>query len=339
RYTGQTDIALGTPIANRGSAQLEGLIGLFVNTLVLRSRISPGASMRDLIQEEKRVALDAYAHQNVPFEKLVEDLQPERSLTRNPLFEVMFNFVNTPAQAIELAGLSLSSVGMDETQSKLPLTLYAQEQGDRLILTARYRRSLFSREAITSLLSQFQFFLEQVAADISKAADTYSLVSPGMQDMLPDPRALLDEPHYEPITVTFSRVTAAAPDQHAVARGAHCWSYGQLAERSQALACQLIAAGIERGDVIAVFGPRSFGLITGMLAGLMTGGVLLTLDPGLPILRLQRMISLAGVRRIVYVGVPGADDEWLIETGLTVTFVDPETGSRTEEAAAFEGTT
>jgi amino acid adenylation domain-containing protein/FkbH-like protein len=328
RYVGQTDIALGTPIANRNPAQVEGLVGFFVNTLVLRSNVDPDALMRDLIQREKKVFFDGYAHQNVPFEKLVEELQPERDLSRNPLFDVMFNFVNIPDLPLELPGLSVSPMTVHETESKFPFTLYARELGDALVFTARYRTSLFSRDAIATLLAQLRFLLQQVAADTSRPAGSYSLVSPEARDLLPDPRLRLDEPYYEPVPVTVSRIAAEMPGRPAIASGDHTWSYGRLAKKANELALQLIAGGTERGQIVAVFGPRSFGLISSMVAVTMSGGVLLTLDPALPARRLQLMVSLAGAKQVLYVGALREADEWLIEAdGWTVTFVDPETGS------------
>ena len=340
RYTGQIDVAVGTPIANRGQAQLEGLIGFFLNTLVLRSRMNPDLRMRDLIQQEKAIALDAFAHQNLPFEKLVEELQPDRDLSRNPLFDVMFNFVNTPVQTLEMSGISLSSIHPQEAESKLPLTVYAQETGETLALTARYQRSFFSREFITTLLDQFRFLLEQASADVSKPAGAYSLVTPEMAALLPDPSEQLDEPRYEPITVTFSRVAAQTPSQVAISRGAERWNYGQLAESARELALHLIAGGVERGDVIAVFGSRSFGAISSIMAALLSGGVLLTLDPALPSRRLRQMISLAGAKRVLYVGALRQDDDWLNEeSGPAVTVVDPETAAPIGQAHEFEATT
>jgi amino acid adenylation domain-containing protein/FkbH-like protein len=331
RYAGQTDIAVGTPIANRNPSQVEGLVGFFVNTLVLRSNIDPDVRMRDLIQREKEVFFDAYAHQNVPFEKLVEELQPERDLSRNPLFDVMFNFVNIPDLPLELPGLSISPIPVYETESKFPLTLYARELGDALVFTARYRTSLFSRDAIATLLAQLRFLLQQVAADTARPAGSYSLVSPEVRDLLPDPRLRLDEPYYESVPVTVSRIAAETPGRPAIASGDHTWSYGQLAKKANELALHLIAGGTERGQIVAVFGPRSFGLISSMVAVTMSGRVLLTLDPALPARRLQLMVSLAGAKQVLYVGALRTDDEWLIEAdGWTVTFVDPETGSAQE---------
>ncbi|HWX41159.1 MAG TPA: amino acid adenylation domain-containing protein [Blastocatellia bacterium] len=328
RHAGQTDIAVGTPIANRNPSQVEGLVGFFVNTLVLRSNVDPDVRMRDLIQREKKVCFDGYAHQNVPFEKLVEELHPERDLSRNPLFDVMFNFLNIPDLTLELPGLSVSPMPVYETESKFPLTLYARELGDALLFTARYRKSLFSRDAIATLLAQLRFLLQQVAADTARPAGSYSLVSPEARGMLPDPRLRLDEPYYEPVPVTVSRVAAEAPGRPAIARGDQCWSYGQLARKANELAVHLIAGGIERGHVVAVFGPRTFGLISSMMAVTMSGGVLLTLDPALPARRLQLILSLAGAKQVLYVGALREADKWLIEPdGWTVTFVDPETGS------------
>jgi aspartate racemase len=143
RYAGQDDIVVGSPIANRNRPEIEGLIGFFVNTLVLLTDLRGNPTFRELMARVREVALGAYAHQDLPFEKLVEELHPERDPSRTPLFQVMFVLQNTPGPALELAHLNLSPVAMENRTAKFDLTLSMREQGDRLRGTLNYNTALF----------------------------------------------------------------------------------------------------------------------------------------------------------------------------------------------------
>src|SRR5262249_20196900 len=160
RYTGQDDIAVGSPIANRTRAETEGLIGFFVNTLVLRTDLAGDPTFRELLRRGQEGALGAYAHQDLPFEKLVEVLHPERNLSNSPLFQVMFILQNVPRSALELPGLTVSPVRVDRDMAKFDLTLALVEGTDGLRGTVEYNTDLFDAATIIRMLGHFQTVLE-----------------------------------------------------------------------------------------------------------------------------------------------------------------------------------
>src|SRR5688500_16529884 len=143
RYSGQTDIAVGTPIAGRNRREVEGLIGFFVNTLVMRVDLGGNPSVAELLARVREAALGAYAHQDVPFEKLVEELQPDRSLSHQPLFQVMFNFLSIPEIELQLQGLNLTALNVETGSTKFDLSLNLSESKRGLIGTIQYKTSLF----------------------------------------------------------------------------------------------------------------------------------------------------------------------------------------------------
>jgi amino acid adenylation domain-containing protein len=168
RYTGSEDIVVGTDVANRSGSEVEGLIGMFVNQLVLRSDLSGNPTFKELLGRVREVALEAYAHQETPFDKLVEAIKPDRELDRNPLFQVMFGFQNAPTQPIELPGLSIGRIGIDNKTSVFDLSLYMTRQGGKLMGSMRYNTDLFEPHTIGRILDAFKVVLQTVekTADI-----------------------------------------------------------------------------------------------------------------------------------------------------------------------------
>ena len=165
RYAGQEQVLVGTPIANRNRSETEGLIGFFVNTLVLRGDVRGNPSFGELLRRVRETALGAYAHQDLPFEKLVEELQPERDLSRSPLFQVMFVLQNAPNEVLELEGLSLSEVESAGETAKFELTLALQEQGELIVGGVEYNRDLYEAETIGRLMASYEQVLQAVVAD------------------------------------------------------------------------------------------------------------------------------------------------------------------------------
>lgn len=312
RYSGQEDIVVGTPIANRNRVETEGLIGFFVNTLVLRTDLSGDLTFRELLSRVRAVTLGAYGQQDLPFEKLVEELRPQRELGRNPLFEVLLNFFErTPELALE--GMQCEVLPLEHVMAKFPLTVYVKDNGDTLHLQLVYQRALFSAERMTCLLDQFRSLLEQIVAAPQKSIRSYSLVTPDSRSLLPDPANVLPEPSYELVTAMFLAWVRCAPTYPAVRQGGQVWTYQALAERAQALAHRLIARGLQPGEVVAVRGPRGFSLVASMMAVFLSGGVLLTLDRRLPVHRQQFMVREAGAKWLLQSGNWKADDEWIRE--------------------------
>jgi amino acid adenylation domain-containing protein len=302
RYTGQDDLVVGSPIANRTRAETEDLIGCFLNTLALRTDLSGNPSFAQLLARVREVALAAYAHQDLPFEKLVEELQPERSLGRNPVFDVMLNFVNVPHTAFELPEITLSFLELPEWGSKFSMTVYVEEQGSELHLRLVYQRALFSAEHMDCLLKQLRHLLEQIVLAPEKPIHSYSLVTPESRTLLPDPSIVLPEPRYEPITNMIAFWANSMPEQSAIRQSGHTWTYRELVQSGRSLAHVLLAHGLNRGEVVGIVGRRSFGLIASMLGVLLSGGVLLTIDRNLPPDRQRLMLRLAGAKRLLCIG-------------------------------------
>ncbi|WP_311775421.1 amino acid adenylation domain-containing protein [Nostoc sp. UCD120] len=324
RYSGQDDICIGTPIANRNRAEIEGLIGFFINTLVLRTRLDGNPSFKQLLSRVREVALSAYAHQDLPFEMLVEALQPERNLSHNPIFQVWFNLQNLADTQLELFGLSVEPILMSEAASKFDLSLYVAEHEQGITLQLLYNSDLFTSERMVEMVQQFHHLLNQIVVEPDSAIAAYSLVTPQAQLLLPDPTTAIPEPKYELVTTTFTSWVNSNPELSALRQGSCTWNYGELGKSSQALARVMLSHGIERGDVVAVYGTSSFGLIASAIAVLLSGGVLLTLDSQLPSERQQLMLKEAKVKCILHVDSQPLEDKEIWQS-LTIICVNPDT--------------
>ena len=165
RYSGQSDISVGTPVAGRTRAEVEPLIGFFVNTLVLRTGMSGGESFREMLAKVREVCLGAYAHQDVPFEMLVEQLQPARSLSRSPLFQVMFTMQNTPEQGVALAGVEMRAEGWENGTAKFDLSMTVWEEGGEVVGGVQYSTDLFEDETVARMVGHYERLLEGVVGE------------------------------------------------------------------------------------------------------------------------------------------------------------------------------
>lgn len=316
RHTGQDDILVGSPIANRPRIECEQLIGFFLNNLVIRTTFTPDLTFRQLVKQVGANALAAYANQDLPFEKIVEAVNPDRDVSRSPVFQAFFNLLNF-ADRIELRGLteeSLSPVEVwaqpDDAGSQFDLTLYVGERSESIQLVLLYNSDVFAPERIVTMLNQFRFLLDQLVSHPNEALAGCSLVDPISRYLLPNPSAQLEEPEFDPITTTFLNCAARLQDHPAIKIGRQSWSYGQLAERARTIAGRLIADGIVPGDVVAVTGSRSFDLIASMLGIFLSGGVLLALDENVPTERQRVMLEEANTRLILVAGGSQALAEW-----------------------------
>ena len=309
RQSGQDDVCVGVPVAGRTHADTEGLIGLFVNTLVLRTRLEDRPGFRELLRRVRETALDAYAHQDVPFEKLVEVLQPERDLSRTPLFQVLFNMVSFGDSAtVDLPALRMEPAPLAPgwaTPSKFDITLYARESAEGLGLAAIYNANLFSASRMEALLDQ----LVQVLAAVSDSPDAdvmgVSLLTAAAAPALPDPTLALDRVWTEPVHARFRRHAEQAPARVAVVDRERSWTYGELEERSNQLARHLRAHGIGREDRVAIHAARSAGLAWAMLGVLKAGAAFMILDPAYPPQR--TLACLRGARPRGWIELAGAE--------------------------------
>jgi amino acid adenylation domain-containing protein len=314
RLTGQDDVIVGAPIATRSSIEAEEMIGLCLNNLVIRTRFERSLTFSNLLENVRDVTLDAYVHQDLPFERLVEELHPDRQLGFTPLFQVFLNVASQGDDGLLLPGvvterITRAAVG----DSKFDLTLYAHELSSTIQLRLVYNSDLFNPERMQEFLHQFHHLAEQIVADPHRPIDSYSLVTPRFRSLLPDPALELPEPKFDPITVAFDRWAERTPEHPAICWGDRSWTFGELRETSRAIAGSLQAAGVKLGDVVALTGSPSYKLVAGMLGILRAGGVMLTLDCNLPVARQRLMLTEARAKFVIRAGNMASEDAWLSE--------------------------
>jgi amino acid adenylation domain-containing protein len=309
RLSGQTDIIVGSPIANRPRTETENLIGFFLNNLALRSDLSGEPTFLQFLSQVRQTALDAYANQDVPFEKLLEELKPERDLSRTSIFQVYFNLFNF-SDRIQLPGLDGVSfvdawLQSEETLSKFDLTLYAGVDGAELKLALVYNTDLFDRERMAEMMRQFKWLLEQIAASPLQKISSYSLLTPAAAPLVPNPVAPLDKHSSESITALFSRQAQRRPDRVAVVDGDQSWSYNELDARSNGIANHLLEIGVGRDEVVAIYAHRSAPLVAAILAVLKAGAAFTILDPAYPEARLIEFLRIVSPRALIQIETAG----------------------------------
>jgi amino acid adenylation domain-containing protein len=295
RYSGQTAISVGTPIAGRAELETESLIGFFVNTLVLRTELTGEPSFRELLKRVREVCLGAYNHQDVPFEKLVEVLQPERSLSHTPLFQVMFALQNAPMGRLELPGLELSELNpADEgLTEKFDLVLTMQEGGGAISGTLSYSTDLFERETIARLVANFTQLLTSIVTEPERSVGLLELMPAAeRQQLLVEWNETASSyPREQTVTELFEAQVAQTPDAVAVVAGDEQLGYAELNRRANQVAHYLQNLGVGPETVVGICMERSLDLIVGLLGILKTGAAYLPLDPAYPLERLSFMLA------------------------------------------------
>ncbi|MBN1203856.1 MAG: amino acid adenylation domain-containing protein [Myxococcaceae bacterium] len=307
RYSGQHDIVVGTPIANRTRAELEGLIGFFINTLVLRTDLSGEPSFRALLRRVRESTLGAYTHQDLPFERLVEELQPERTLSHNPLFQVMFILQNTPTMTAEAPSASAepspsqgSAPQVGTGTSKFDLILAIVESSSGLMGAIEYNTDLFDADRIARMTGHFQALLAAVAENADRRLSELPLLTAVEQQVLAQWNATAaDYPQDRCVQELFSEQAARTPEAVAVSYGEHRLTYRELDERSNQLARYLRARGIGPEALVGLCVERSLDLVVGMLGILKAGGAYLPLEASYPKERLAFMLEDARVRLLL----------------------------------------
>jgi amino acid adenylation domain-containing protein len=301
RYTGQHDIVVGSPIAGRTRVETEALIGFFVNNLVLRTKLSGNPPFHELLHRVREVAMGAYAHQELPFEKLVEELQPERSLSYAPLFQVMFAFQNAPRPPLALPGLTLSQLNIDCGTAKFDLTLSMWEEAGSLTGTVEYSTDLFDSSTVTRMFRYLQTVLEGVVAHPEqRLADLPLLPAAERQQILVDWNATATPP---PQAVglhhLFEAQVERTPDSIAVIADNGQLTYRQLNQCANQLAHHLQALGVQPDVLVGLCMERSLDMVIGLLGILKAGGAYVPLDPAYPSERLAFMLHDAHVAGLV----------------------------------------
>jgi amino acid adenylation domain-containing protein len=293
RYSRQDDVVVGVAATDRNRPEFERLIGFFVNLLVLRNDLSGNPSFRELLQRVRSVALEAFGHQQVPFERLVERLQPGRDRGRTPLFQTYFNMYNYSDMEIELPGLRIEFLSLIRLAAHFDLNLYVQNRVDGITIDAVYNADLFAGERIDEMLAQFRYLLEQIVTDPDQRLSEFSLVTARAREILPDPTLMLATEWHGPIHGRVTKHARQSPEQVAVVDSQERWTYRELERRSNQLAQYLIAQGVQPQDVVAIYGHRSAALAWAVLGVLKAGAAFLILDPASPAPDLLEQLSQA----------------------------------------------
>ncbi|HEY1013985.1 MAG TPA: amino acid adenylation domain-containing protein, partial [Herpetosiphonaceae bacterium] len=300
RYSGQREFLIGSPIANRTRPELEPLIGCFINTLVLRADLRGQPTGRELLRRVRETALGAFSHQDLPFETLVDDLQPERDLSRPPLFQVLFNLHNAPPVAPAMGQLALEPLLIHNGTAKVDLTLTLMEDGPGLRAVLEYNRDLFDAVTVARLFGHYQALLEQLVANPGAPVDALAMLGEDEHSRLlaagvAAPTAAPDQP----LPRLFAHQARRTPDAVAVLGGGAQLTYAELDARANQLAGHLRELGCAAETRIGVCLERTPALLVTLLAVHKAGGAYVPLDPAFPAERLAYMLQDSAVRILI----------------------------------------
>ncbi len=313
RYAGEDDVVIGSPVANRTRPELEDVVGLFANTLAIRADLSGDPSFRELLGRVRDVVFDDFAHQDLPFEKVVEELRVERSLSYNPVYQVLFALQNVPRSQGGLTGLEIRPLETDHRKSKLDLALTLMEDERGIRGGWEYSTELFDRETIVRLTDHFLVLLAAAVGEPDRRLSDLPLVRPEERTRLlrtwsaappvgSDPR---------PVHLLFEEQAERTPDAVAVSLADETLTYGELRRRSNSLAHFLHGRGVGPETRVGVFLDRSPELLVALLGVLKAGGAYVPLDPQYPRDRLAFLAEDAGIsvlltRESLFTELPGS---------------------------------
>ena len=298
RYSGQEDISVGSPIANRHHQEIKPLIGFFANTILLRVDLQGNPSFQELLGRVRQVALEAYAHQDLPFEQLVEALQPERNLSHNPLFQVMFIMQNASIENLELPGLTVTDLELDRVTAKFDLTLSITETESRLKGSWEYNSDLFEAATIRRMINHLGTLLEGIVANPQQLVSELPLLMAAERHQLLFEwnKTQTEYPKDKSIHQLFEAQVKRTPDAVAVIFEDQQLTYWELNSQANQLANYLQALGVGPEVLTGIYVERSLELLLGLLAILKAGGAYVPLDLTYPNERIEYMLADAEVR-------------------------------------------
>ncbi len=304
RYSGQSDISVGTPIANRTQRELEHLIGFFVNTLVLRNNLDPFMCFSELLSDIRSTTLTAYDHQSAPFEKVVERVADTRDMSRSPLFQVMFVMQNTPdAAEMELGGVTMTPYEEEgeHFRSQFDLTLSVREKKDGFSLVMEYCNDLFRKDTIVRMLSHYQELLQAIVKDPSMPLHSLSMLSEEEQQYMRDVSkgTVVDFSKNRTIVDLFLEQVEKSPDNKAIVFEGSSMNYRELDEKSNQWAHYLIQQGLQTEGLVGICMERSLEVIVAIFGVLKAGGAYVPIDIAYPKDRIDYMLKDSGVGTVV----------------------------------------
>ncbi len=297
RYSGQSDILVGSPIANRHRSEVEPLIGFFLNTLVLRTKFEDNPTFAELLAEVRKVCLEAYNNQDVPFEQVIEALQLERNLSHSPLFQVMFVLQNAPEYLLELPGIKLSPFSPETNTAKFDLTLFLTRTNEGLLGSWEYATDLFNAETITRMTAHLKTLLSAIVAEPQqKVAQIPLLTEIERHQLLVEwNKTAVEYPQYKCIHQLFEAQVDKIPDAVAVVFEGEQLTYSKLNESANQLAHYLQSLGVKPETLVGICLDRSVEMVIGLLGILKAGGAYVPIDPSYPTERLSYMLEDAAV--------------------------------------------
>jgi amino acid adenylation domain-containing protein len=301
RYTGQAEISVGSPIAGRTRVETEPLIGFFVNTIVLHTHMSGNPTFRELLQRVRQVAMGAYAHQDIPFEKLVGELQPDRTLSYSPLFQVFFAFLNVPRLPLDLAGLVVSPLDVQIGTAKFDLSLYLWEAEGGLRGTVEYNTDLFDQATIARLAAHFSTLLAGITATPERRVAEAPVLTPAERHQVLEEwnATWADYPRQACLHELIKAQAEQTPERVAVVYDGASLSYRQLNARANRLARYLQRQGVGPESLVGICMERGLDMVVGLLGIMKAGGTYLPLDPSYPPERLGFMLEDAQARIVL----------------------------------------
>lgn len=295
KYSGDNDMCIGTPVGNRPHSKLEDVFGMFVNTTAIRVKINNKASFSDLINSVKVSAVEAISHQDLPFEKIVEAVNPSRTFNMNPLFQACLAWQNNLSIPLHLEGLKGERVTIGEGISPFDLTFYLWENGDFIEGEIEFNNGLFKRETILRLKENFLSLIDNLASQINAPIDSVPMISNNERELVIDfNKTITQYPKEKTVAQLFEEVADQYPEKRALVFKNEVLTYKQLNEKSNQLARTLKDIGVTNNTPVAILCGKSLDMVVGLLSILKAGGCYVPIDPDYPVQRMQFIIKDSG---------------------------------------------
>jgi len=333
RYSGQSDVTVGSPISNRGRTETEGLIGFFLNPLVLRTDLSENPTVGEALRRVRDTTLGAFAHQDFPFEMIVEELQPAREPGKNPIFRVMFVFLTGQEKTWRTADAEIERLPVEESKPKFDLTLHLRDVGSTVKGALTYDKALFTPEMVRLMARHYETLLTGLAANVNARVNSLPLADPEERDRILHAwnDTAVPFPADRTVDALFCEQARLHPNAVAVEDGDKEITYGELNVLSDTVAANLRHNGVKPGDAVAIMLQRSSDYIAGILGILKTGATYVPLNVSSPPERLELMLRESGARFLI-----GSDAPPTLQTAVWLPISSCLTSSSDVEPSAAE---